>query len=114
MNGAAARRGLGALALLGALLPGTAGTAWGADNGEWSVLPAANAVGQRPYFYLAAAPGTAVGTPSPSPTAPTGPAPSASTPPTPTTPPATAASPCAAPTNRAVPPPPGPDSPATG
>lgn len=60
MNGAAARWVAGALALLGALLAGAAGTAWGADNGEWSVLPAANAVGQRPYFYLAAAPGTTV------------------------------------------------------
>lgn len=45
-------------ALLAAvLLLGPAGTAAGADNGQWSVLPAANAVGQRPYFYLAAAPG---------------------------------------------------------
>ncbi|WKD34732.1 GTPase Era [Streptomyces xanthophaeus] len=28
-----------------------------ADNGQWSVLPAATGVGQRPCFYLAAAPG---------------------------------------------------------
>lgn len=38
----------------------SAGTASAADNGQWSVLPAANTVGQRPYFYLAAAPGQAV------------------------------------------------------
>lgn len=45
-------------ALLAAvLLLGPAGAAAGADNGQWSVLPAANALGQRPYFYLAAAPG---------------------------------------------------------
>ncbi|GHI89768.1 hypothetical protein Sxan_71320 [Streptomyces xanthophaeus] len=31
-----------------------------ADNGQWSVLPAAGAAGQRPYFYLAAAPGRSV------------------------------------------------------
>lgn len=28
-----------------------------ADNGRWSVLPAATTVGQRPYFYLSAPPG---------------------------------------------------------
>lgn len=39
------------------LLP--AGTA-SADDGQWSVLPAANTVGRRPYFYLAAAPGQSV------------------------------------------------------
>lgn len=31
-----------------------------ADSGPWSVLPAATALGQRPYFYLAAAPGGTV------------------------------------------------------
>lgn len=39
---------------------GVGGTAAAADNGQWSVLPAATAVGQRPYFYLAAAPGGTV------------------------------------------------------
>ncbi|MEJ8644430.1 DUF916 domain-containing protein [Streptomyces sp. MS1.HAVA.3] len=42
------------------ILVGLAGTAAAADNGQWSVLPAATGVGQRPYFYLAAAPGQAV------------------------------------------------------
>ncbi|MGW2559951.1 WxL protein peptidoglycan domain-containing protein [Streptomyces sp. NPDC001514] len=31
-----------------------------ADNGEWSVEPAAFGPGSRPYFYLSAAPGTAL------------------------------------------------------
>lgn len=44
----------------GLLLLGPAGPAAAADNGQWSVLPAANTLGQRPYFYLAAAPGQAV------------------------------------------------------
>ncbi len=39
-----------------ALVAATAGTA-GAEDGQWSVLPAANTLGQRPCFYLAAAPG---------------------------------------------------------
>ncbi len=39
------------------LLP--AGTA-GADDGQWSVLPAASTIGTRPCFYLAAAPGQRV------------------------------------------------------
>ncbi|MCX4719369.1 DUF916 domain-containing protein [Streptomyces virginiae] len=47
-------------ALLGGIfLGGPAGTAT-ADDGQWSVLPVANTVGQRPYFYLAAAPGRSV------------------------------------------------------
>ncbi|TDU78295.1 GTP-binding protein Era [Streptomyces sp. KS 21] len=47
---------LGVVLLL--LLPG--GTAVAADNGQWAVTPAANAVTRRPYFYLAAAPGQAL------------------------------------------------------
>lgn len=65
--GAAAVRALltvvGVLAVLvgaGALLAGGAGVAAAADNGQWSVLPAANTIGQRPYFYLSAAPGATV------------------------------------------------------
>lgn len=56
-------RRLGLLGVLAAVLlgpAGPAGTAAAADNGQWSVLPAANTVGQRPYFYLAAAPGQSV------------------------------------------------------
>lgn len=53
-------RHLGLLGVLAAVFLGTAGTAAAADNGQWSVLPAANTVGQRPYFYLAAAPGRSV------------------------------------------------------
>ncbi|MFE2307266.1 hypothetical protein [Streptomyces sp. NPDC059411] len=51
-----------ALVLLAAvfLLAPAAGTAAAADNGQWSVLPAANTLGQRPYFYLSAAPGGTV------------------------------------------------------
>lgn len=45
-------------AVLLALVP--AGTATAADDGQWSVLPVANTVGQRPYFYLATAPGRSV------------------------------------------------------
>lgn len=48
------------LALGLGLLLGGAGPAAAADNGQWSVLPAANKLGQRPYFYLAAAPGQSV------------------------------------------------------
>lgn len=51
---------LALLAGLGAWLLGAAGPAAAADNGQWSVLPAANTIGQRPYFYLSAAPGQAV------------------------------------------------------
>ncbi len=40
--------------------PACAGTAAAADNGQWSVLPAAGAARQRPSFHLAAAPGRAV------------------------------------------------------
>lgn len=50
-----------ALVLLAAVfLLAPAGTAAAADNGQWSVLPAANTLGQRPYFYLSAAPGGTV------------------------------------------------------
>lgn len=41
------------------MLGGLGGTA-AADDGQWSVLPVATGVGQRPCFYLAAAPGQAV------------------------------------------------------
>ncbi|WP_406267720.1 DUF916 domain-containing protein [Streptomyces sp. NBC_00191] len=34
------------------------GTARAADNGNWSVYPAASELGGRPYFYLSADPGT--------------------------------------------------------
>lgn len=50
----------GAVLLLAVVLFGPAGAAAAADNGQWSVLPAATAAGQRPYFYLAAAPGGTV------------------------------------------------------
>ncbi|MFD7442221.1 WxL protein peptidoglycan domain-containing protein [Streptomyces sp. NPDC059909] len=51
-------RKLSALLLaLTALLYGAPG-AHAADNGEWSVEPAASGPDHRPYFYLAAAPGT--------------------------------------------------------
>ncbi|MFI8106242.1 DUF916 domain-containing protein [Streptomyces sp. NPDC086023] len=46
-----------ALALLGLLAPGAAGPASAADNGQWSVVPAAGRIAQRPYFFLAADPG---------------------------------------------------------
>lgn len=48
------------LALLLALVLAPAGTAAAADGGQWSVLPVANSVAQRPCFYLAAAPGQTV------------------------------------------------------
>ncbi|PWK73626.1 GTP-binding protein Era [Streptomyces sp. CG 926] len=48
----------GAALLALALAP--AGTATAADDGQWSVSPVANTVGQRPSFYLAAAPGRSV------------------------------------------------------
>ncbi|MGW7369533.1 WxL protein peptidoglycan domain-containing protein [Streptomyces sp. NPDC054841] len=52
-------RKLSALLLaLAALLYGAPGTAHAADNGEWSVEPAASELGRRPYFYLSADPGT--------------------------------------------------------
>ncbi|CAM5525310.1 hypothetical protein SAVIM40S_07300 [Streptomyces avidinii] len=41
-------------------LGGLCGTAAAVDSGQWSVLPVANSVAQRPCFYLAAAPGQAV------------------------------------------------------
>ncbi|MFI1352875.1 WxL protein peptidoglycan domain-containing protein [Streptomyces sp. NPDC020898] len=47
------------LALLGTSLL-TSAPARAADNGSWSVFPAASAVAQRPYFYLSADPGTTV------------------------------------------------------
>lgn len=65
-NGRRAGRGLlraAAVLLLGGIvLGGPAGTATAAaaDDGRWSVLPVANGVGQRPCFYLAAAPGQSV------------------------------------------------------
>ncbi|MFI1012881.1 WxL protein peptidoglycan domain-containing protein [Streptomyces sp. NPDC020965] len=42
-------------ALLAGVVPATAAHA--ADNGEWSVYPAASELGSRPYFYLSADPG---------------------------------------------------------
>ncbi|MFE7772784.1 WxL protein peptidoglycan domain-containing protein [Streptomyces sp. NPDC057445] len=52
-------RRLSALLLtLAALLYGGPGAAHAADNGEWSVEPAASGLGRRPYFYLSADPGT--------------------------------------------------------
>lgn len=64
-NGGRAGRGRlrAALAFAGATLPivvGLSGTAGASDNGPWSVLPVANTVGQRPCFYLAAAPSQSV------------------------------------------------------
>ncbi|MFD7228153.1 WxL protein peptidoglycan domain-containing protein [Streptomyces sp. NPDC059881] len=47
---------LAVIALL--LLYAAPGTSHAADNGEWSVEPAASALGGRPYFYLSADPGT--------------------------------------------------------
>ncbi|MFJ6940938.1 DUF916 domain-containing protein [Streptomyces sp. NPDC101132] len=46
-----------ALALLGLLTPAAAAPASAADNGQWSVVPAATRIAQRPYFFLAADPG---------------------------------------------------------
>ncbi|MEU3923395.1 DUF916 domain-containing protein [Streptomyces sp. NPDC029004] len=45
------------LPVLAMLLYGQ-GTARAADNGNWSVYPAASQLGGRPYFYLSADPGT--------------------------------------------------------
>ncbi len=58
--GKAAARVLCAGALLALFLGGPAGTAAAVDSGQWSVLPVANSVAQRPCFYLAAAPGQTV------------------------------------------------------
>lgn len=60
LRAAVARAGSAVLLAATGLVVGVAGTATAADNGQWSVLPAATGVGQRPYFYLAAAPGQAV------------------------------------------------------
>ncbi|WP_329117090.1 WxL protein peptidoglycan domain-containing protein [Streptomyces sp. NBC_01465] len=38
----------------------TSTPAQAADNGSWSVFPAASKVGARPYFYLSADPGTTI------------------------------------------------------
>ncbi|MET3983722.1 GTP-binding protein Era [Streptomyces sp. PvR034] len=60
-SGPGARLALVCAVLCAPLLAlGPAGGAAAADNGQWSVLPAANKIAQRPYFYLAAAPGTTV------------------------------------------------------
>ncbi|MFI8965751.1 WxL protein peptidoglycan domain-containing protein [Streptomyces sp. NPDC053493] len=48
-----------AVLLLGAQGAG-APTASAAENGEWAVYPAAAGLGNRPYFYLSADPGTTV------------------------------------------------------
>ncbi|WP_335936963.1 WxL protein peptidoglycan domain-containing protein [Streptomyces sp. PTD5-9] len=45
------------LLLAGALLLGGAPAVHAADNGSWSVYPAAGQGGRRPYFYLSADPG---------------------------------------------------------
>ncbi|MFF9348270.1 WxL protein peptidoglycan domain-containing protein [Streptomyces sp. NPDC014734] len=50
-------RKLYVLLLAGALLLTGAPAAHAADNGSWSVQPAAAQTGQRPYFYLSADPG---------------------------------------------------------
>ncbi|MGW7114311.1 WxL protein peptidoglycan domain-containing protein, partial [Streptomyces xanthophaeus] len=65
MTGGRPARPLRRLALSGGvlvvlLLGAGPAPAAAADNGQWSVLPAAGAAGQRPYFYLAAAPGRSV------------------------------------------------------
>jgi WxL interacting protein linking bacterial and host surfaces len=46
--------------LLGLFLAVLPAPAHGADNGSWSVYPAASAMAARPYFYLSADPGTTV------------------------------------------------------
>ncbi|WP_267245060.1 WxL protein peptidoglycan domain-containing protein [Streptomyces sp. PR69] len=48
------------LALLPLGLPAAGVLAHAADNGNWSVYPAASQLGSRPYFYLSADPGAAV------------------------------------------------------
>ena len=50
-------RKLYVLLLTGALLLAGAPAAHAADNGSWSVYPAAAQGGERPYFYLSADPG---------------------------------------------------------
>ncbi|MFE6228092.1 WxL protein peptidoglycan domain-containing protein [Streptomyces sp. NPDC057854] len=52
------RRKLYALLLSAALLLLGAPAAQAADNGEWAVYPAAARLGERPYFFLTADPGT--------------------------------------------------------
>ncbi|PTM99152.1 WxL protein peptidoglycan domain-containing protein [Streptomyces sp. VMFN-G11Ma] len=44
--------------VLGLLLAALATPAHAADNGSWSVYPAATQIAARPYFYLSADPGT--------------------------------------------------------
>ncbi|MER5913407.1 DUF916 domain-containing protein [Streptomyces sp. NPDC001982] len=46
--------------LLGLLLALTPAPAHAADNGSWSVYPAASRVAARPYFYLSADPGQTI------------------------------------------------------
>ncbi|EPD59703.1 WxL protein peptidoglycan domain-containing protein [Streptomyces sp. HGB0020] len=46
--------------VLGLLLAALAAPAHAADNGSWSVYPAATRIAARPYFYLSADPGTTV------------------------------------------------------
>ncbi|WP_240138528.1 WxL protein peptidoglycan domain-containing protein [Streptomyces sp. MUM 178J] len=48
------------LTLLPLGFPAAGGVAHAADNGNWSVYPAASQLGSRPYFYLSADPGAAV------------------------------------------------------
>ncbi|MFD5429312.1 WxL protein peptidoglycan domain-containing protein [Streptomyces sp. NPDC127084] len=48
------------LVLVTLLMYGGAPAAHAADNGEWSVEPAASGLGKRPYFYLTAEPGATV------------------------------------------------------
>ncbi|GHI07841.1 hypothetical protein AQI88_33890 [Streptomyces cellostaticus] len=45
------------LSLIGLFLGSTAVPAEAADNGSWSVYPAASKIAARPYFYLSADPG---------------------------------------------------------
>ncbi|WP_053849749.1 WxL protein peptidoglycan domain-containing protein [Streptomyces sp. NRRL B-24085] len=46
--------------LLSLFLATAAAPAYGADNGHWSVYPAASRIAARPYFYLSADPGQAI------------------------------------------------------
>ncbi|MEV0205399.1 DUF916 domain-containing protein [Streptomyces sp. NPDC050788] len=46
--------------VLGLLLAALTAPAHAADNGSWSVYPAATRIAARPYFYLSADPGTTV------------------------------------------------------
>jgi hypothetical protein len=51
---------LSLFSLFGLLLVSAAVPAYGADNGSWSVYPAASQIAERPYFYLSADPGQSI------------------------------------------------------